>query len=57
METFWRTKGKRIAAWLMIALIMAISVTTPIQTMAESVAQSDVEQVKVVQSQSQSQDR
>ena len=23
METFWRTKGKRIAAWLMIALIMA----------------------------------
>lgn len=26
METFWRTKGKRIAAWLMIALIMATTI-------------------------------
>ena len=26
MEMFWRTKGKRIAAWLMIALIMATTI-------------------------------
>ncbi len=26
METFWRTKGKRIVAWLMIALIMATTI-------------------------------
>lgn len=26
METFWRTKGKRIAAWFMIALIVATTI-------------------------------
>ena len=26
MEMFWRTKGKRIAAWLMIALIIATTI-------------------------------
>lgn len=26
METFWRTKGKRIAAWLMIVLIIATTI-------------------------------
>ena len=26
MEMFWRTKGKRIAAWLMLALIMATTI-------------------------------